>query len=216
MLKRTNYGEADRILNLLTPEGKKSAIARGVRKEKSKLAGAIEPFSVSDIVLAEGKGEISTLVSARIEVYYENIIKDYDRLQLAYEVMKLVSKSSEMVDDPVWFSILNEVLSALNDFKCDLKLISTWFYLRYSGLEGHELNFSVDINGEPIVSDKNYWYDSSEKGLTVSDNGQITADHIKFMRLMLSKPIKTLAQVGGVEDILPVCERTAKEHTAIY
>lgn len=39
VMRRTNYGEADRILNLITPEGKMSAIAKGVRKEKSKLAG---------------------------------------------------------------------------------------------------------------------------------------------------------------------------------
>ena len=41
VLRRTNYGEADRILQLLTPEGKKSVMAKGVRKEKSKLAGGI-------------------------------------------------------------------------------------------------------------------------------------------------------------------------------
>ena len=39
VLRRTNYGEADRILNIITPSGKISAIAKGVRKEKSKLAG---------------------------------------------------------------------------------------------------------------------------------------------------------------------------------
>lgn len=44
VLRRTNYGESDRILNLLTPEGKVSVIARGVRKEKSRLAGSIELF----------------------------------------------------------------------------------------------------------------------------------------------------------------------------
>ena len=44
VLKRTNYREADRILNLITPEGKISAIARGARREKSKLAGGIEMF----------------------------------------------------------------------------------------------------------------------------------------------------------------------------
>ena len=36
VLRRTNYGEADRILNLITPEGKISVIAKGVLKEKSK------------------------------------------------------------------------------------------------------------------------------------------------------------------------------------
>ena len=35
VLRRTNYGESDRILNLITPVGKVSAMAKGVRKEKS-------------------------------------------------------------------------------------------------------------------------------------------------------------------------------------
>ena len=39
VLRRTDFGEADRIVNLLTPNGKQVAIARGVRKPKSKLAG---------------------------------------------------------------------------------------------------------------------------------------------------------------------------------
>ena len=58
VLRRTNYGEADRILQLLTPDGKKSVMARGVRREKSRLAGGIELFAVSDVVIGEGKGEL--------------------------------------------------------------------------------------------------------------------------------------------------------------
>ena len=53
VLRRTDYGEADRILQLLTPSGKRSVIARGVRKEKSKLAGGIELFSVRGGVIWE-------------------------------------------------------------------------------------------------------------------------------------------------------------------
>ena len=44
VLRRTNFGEADRILTLLTPLGQRGAMARGVRREKSKLAGGIELF----------------------------------------------------------------------------------------------------------------------------------------------------------------------------
>lgn len=58
VLRRTNYGEADRILQLLTPDGRRSVMARGVRKEKSKLAGGIELFAVSDVVIGEGKGDL--------------------------------------------------------------------------------------------------------------------------------------------------------------
>ena len=47
VLRRTDFGEADRIVNLLTSEGKISAIARGARRQKSKLAGGIEIFAVT-------------------------------------------------------------------------------------------------------------------------------------------------------------------------
>ena len=46
VLKRTNYAEADRILNLITPQGKISAIAKGVRKEKSKLAKILRKWNL--------------------------------------------------------------------------------------------------------------------------------------------------------------------------
>ena len=47
VLKRVNYNESDRIVTFLTPEGRFSTIAKGVRKEKSKLAGGIEMFCLS-------------------------------------------------------------------------------------------------------------------------------------------------------------------------
>ena len=57
VLRRTDFGEADRIINFLTPDrGKISGLARGVRKQKSKLAGGIELFSVSDITYLVGRG----------------------------------------------------------------------------------------------------------------------------------------------------------------
>lgn len=216
VLKRTNYGEADRILTLLTPEGKKRAMARGVRKEKSKLAGAIEPLVISDITLARGKGELETLTSARIDIFYKNILKDYDRLQFAYESMRLISKSSEMIDDPIWFSVLSEVLSSLDDFKIELSLIQTWFYLKYCALEGHELNLSIDSAGKPLTSGGRYWYDPTEKGLALADKGNIKAEQIKVMRLLSSKTPKIVAKVGGVDEVINDCLLVSKEHAAIY
>lgn len=216
VLKRTNYGEADRILTLITPVGKKRAIARGVRKEKSKLAGAIEPLVVSDIVLASGKGELDVLTSARVDVYYMNIIKDYDRLQFAYEAMRLISKSSEMIDDPVWFSVLNEVLENLNTFSINLDLIMTWFYMKYSALEGHELNLNIDVDGSALSQDNKYWYDKNEKGLSIGEHGSLMASHIKLMRLIATKPIKVVAQVGGAGEVIGECLMIAKEHASIY
>lgn len=216
VLKRTNFGEADRILTLLTPDGKKRAIARGVRKEKSKLAGAIEPLVVSDVVLTSGRGELDILTSARIDVHYGNIIKDYERLQFAYEAMRIISKSSEMVDDPVWFSILNHVLVSLDNFSISLPIIETWFYMRFSSLEGHELNLDIDVDGKSISSNQNYIYDQREKGLRQSINGNLTANHIKLLRLISSKQLNIVNMVSGTTEYENACLMVSKEHASIY
>ena len=69
VLRRTNYGEADRILTILTPEhGQQAVIARSVRKEKSKLAGGIELFAVCELGLVRSSTNTDgmwTLTSSR-------------------------------------------------------------------------------------------------------------------------------------------------------
>ena len=75
VLRRTNYGEADRIVQLLTPLGRRAVMARGVRREKSKLAGGIELFAVCDVVIGKGKGELGVLTSARADQFFRHILE---------------------------------------------------------------------------------------------------------------------------------------------
>lgn len=215
VLRRTNYGEADRILQLLTPEGKHSVMARGVRKEKSRLAGGIELFAICDVVISQGKGDLGILTSARLIHFYRHILEDYDTMQFAYEVIKHVSKASETVDEPEWYDVMSEVLMGLDALTVSRQLVQTWFYLHYAALLGHELSLTHDIAGDPLRSDMKYAYDESEMGLRESRAGTLTADHIKLMRLISAKSIKVLAQVGGVESTLPDCWVTARQHAAI-
>ena len=65
MLRSIRYGEADRILHLYTPHrGRLSAIAKGVRKARSRFGGRLEPFFRLDLVLYEGRGDLLTVTSA--------------------------------------------------------------------------------------------------------------------------------------------------------
>lgn len=215
VLRRTNYGEADRILQLLTLEGRRSVIARGVRREKSKLAGGIELFAVTDVVLNEGKGELGVLTSARLVHFYNHILEDYDRLQFGYEAIRQVTKATETVDEPEWYDVLAEVLMALDTKAIPRHLTETWFYLHYAALLGHELSLTHDVHGGKLEPDQTYVYDVGEKGLRQSSAGELTADHIKFLRLVNAKPLKVLAQIGGVDMILPECWQTARQHAAV-
>lgn len=215
VLRRTNYGEADRILQLLTPEGRKGVMARGVRKEKSKLAGGIELFAISDVVIGEGKGELGVLTSAKLIQFYRNILKDYDRLQFGYLAIKLVARASETVDEPEWFDLLGEVLMGLDALSIPLPIIEAWFYIRYAGLLGHDLNLEIDINGDKLTAEETYRYDSGEQGLRQLSSGELTGEHIKLLRLIATRPLKVLIQIGGVGALLPAVLQVAREHAAI-
>lgn len=215
VLRRTNYGEADRILQLLTPEGRRSVMARGVRKEKSKLAGGIELFAISDVVIGEGKGELGVLTSARLVHFYNHIIEDYDRLQFGYLVIKHVTRASETVDEPEWYDMLAEILMALDAKTISLELTETWFYLRYAELLGHGLNLEFDADGTKLSQEERYRYDVGDQGLREYPGGEVGAEHIKLLRLVATKSLKVLAQIGGVDAILSDCLRVARDHAAL-
>src|SRR6185503_9222549 len=116
ILSRTDYGEADRIITFLTPDqGKVKAIAKGVRKSKSKLAGGIELFCISDISFIPAKREIGTVVSTRLIDHYGEIVKDIDRTNAGYSFIKKLDKATEDAAETDYFSLLEESFNALDD-----------------------------------------------------------------------------------------------------
>jgi DNA repair protein RecO (recombination protein O) len=65
VLRSLRYGEADRILHLYTPyHGRVGAIAKGVRRARSRFGARLEPFFHIRMVLHEGRGELHTVTSA--------------------------------------------------------------------------------------------------------------------------------------------------------
>src|ERR687890_2034498 len=65
VLRSMRYGEADRILHLYTPDrGRVAAIAKGVRRAKSRFGGRLEPYFRLQMVLYEGRSELLTVTSA--------------------------------------------------------------------------------------------------------------------------------------------------------
>lgn len=215
VLRRTNYGEADRILDVLTPYGRRSVIARGVRREKSKLAGGIELFAICDVVMAEGKGDMGILTSARLVEFYRHILEDYNRMQFAYEVLVQVARASKNLDEAGWYDIVAEVLSSLNVLSVPLILIQTWFYMRVSSLLGDELNTMRDYGGLKLESGKKYRYDTTEKGFVEDGGGIISTAHLKVLRLTAVKPLNIIVRVGGIDEFLADCLYVVRQHAAL-
>jgi hypothetical protein len=136
-------------------------------------------------------------------------------MQFAYTTIKLITKASEMVDEPEWYDILSEVLIGLDAHSIPLELVQTWFYLHYAGLLGHEINLDRDINDDKLTSDQMYRYDDTEQGFRPLPQGELGSEHIKLLRLIATRPLKTLAQIGGVQSILGDCLMVARQHAAV-
>lgn len=215
VLRRTNYGEADRIVQLCTPLGRRTVMAKGVRKPRSKLAGGIELLCRSQVVLRQGRGDIAMLVQARMQGFYQHILNDYDRLQFAYEVMQLVGRASETVDEPEWFIVLDSVLVALNCPASNFAVIKTWFYLQYAKLLGDELSLWRDGAGEKIQPAMQYRYDVTSKSLTIDPRGALGENHIKLLRVLQTQTLATAQLVGGVQQYIAECANVALRHAAV-
>lgn len=207
ILSRTDYGEADRIITLLTPDyGKLRLMARGVRRVKSKLAGGIELFSVSHLTFIRGKGEIGTLVSTRLVRHYGHIIQDITRVQLGYELIKLLNKITEDEPEPEYFALMEQAFAALDEAEVPTELVAVWFDAQLLRQGGFTPNLTTDSAGQRLQPDHRFAFHFDASSFAEDPDGPFTADHIKFLRLLFSgNQPKTLHQVQGSLDLLPVC-----------
>ena len=127
ILRRTNYGEADRIVTFLTPIGKIRAMVKGVRRSKSKLAAGIELFSESTVTFLETRGDLARVVSTRLETHWDPIIGDLQRMMFGYEAMKMLDKIIEDEAGREYFDLLRATLDALADLDLPLVAVEPWF-----------------------------------------------------------------------------------------
>lgn len=209
ILRRTNYLEADRILNVITPEGKKAVIAKGARKAKSKLAGGIEMFSLTELNIHQGRGEMGTLTSAKMIKFYDKIIADFNKMEIASEILRKINAAAESSDSPEYFKIVDESLSALNNLT-NVDLIQSWFLLNLLKVSGEEINVFRDAAGEKLAAGKRYEYDGFENAFAVREGGRYGADEIKMIRLMLAADLKVVMRVKNFEKVLPAVLKFAK------
>ncbi len=204
VLTRVDYGEADRIITLITPDtGKLRLIAKGVRRVKSKLAGGIELFSVTNLTYIRGRGDIGTLVSSRLVTHYGHIVQDLDRTMLGYDLIKQLNKATEDEPEPDYFHLLEQAFAALNDSTILLDLIRLWFSAQLLRLGGHTPNLQTEPDGTKLVADKMYEFSFDDSAFMARPEGAFGVDDIKFLRLVFNGNLPAvLGKVGGLAELV--------------
>jgi DNA repair protein RecO (recombination protein O) len=137
VLRRLDYGEADRILTLLSREhGKFSAIAKGARK--SRRQGALDLFSHSRMMIAKGHNlDVVAQVERRGDA--RHIAGDLRRTGYASLVAEVVDKVLEdrhPVDEI--FELVLETIARLNTPERSSRADAAWFLMRVLDLLGYQ------------------------------------------------------------------------------
>ncbi len=116
MLRSIRYGEADRILHLYTPgRGRVGAIAKGVRRARSRFGGRLEPFFRLRIELHEGRGELLTVTGAHTIDAHARLRGDARALDAAARACDAVSRLFETSEPhPGVFNLLCRQLALLD------------------------------------------------------------------------------------------------------
>jgi len=203
VLTRVDYGEADRIITLLTPNfGKLRLMAKGVRRIKSKLAGGIELFSTCNITFIKGKSDIGTLVSSRLVTHYGGIVRDINRTMLGYELIKQLNKATEDEPESEYFHMLEQSFQSLDDSAINAELIKVWFGAQLLRLAGHTPNLQTEVDGTKLDAGKTYEFSFDDSAFTHRPDGNFTADDIKFMRLVFAgNSPSALAKIQGIQTL---------------
>jgi DNA repair protein RecO (recombination protein O) len=116
VVRSIRYGEADRVLHLYTPHrGRVGAMAKGVRKARSRFGGRLEPFFRLNLVLYEGRGDLLTVTSAETVDGYPALRAAESSLDAAARACDAVTRLFETDDPhPAVFHLLCNELSLLN------------------------------------------------------------------------------------------------------
>ena len=138
ILKRSNYGEADRILTIFTKHyGKIRVMAKGVRRLTSRKAGSLELFSQAILFLVKGKN-LDLITEAQPVNLFKAWRKDLEKVALAYYFCELVDKlTPDNQPHPVVFDLLRQSF-------LKLKILSgTRLVREFEEKLLHELGFGV-------------------------------------------------------------------------
>lgn len=115
ILKRTNVGEADRLLTVFTKHyGKIKALARGVRRITSRRGGNVEVFTHAVMFFSQGRN-FELLTEAETIHSFQTLRKNLLMVAQAYKICELVDKlTAEKQEHVSLYKLLVETLEKLN------------------------------------------------------------------------------------------------------
>jgi DNA repair protein RecO (recombination protein O) len=195
ILRRKDFGEADRVLTLFTPDrGKFRAVAKGIRKPRSRKAGHLELFTCSRLLLAKGR-DLDVITQAETVTGYRPLREDLLRGAYAAYAVELLDKfTPEAEENPDLYQLLREGLGwvAATDH---LAQTARYYELHLLSLAGFQPQlFRCVACGKKIVAEDQY-FSIQDGGAVCANDGEthpgalpISLNGLKYLRYFQSNP----------------------------
>ncbi|MFP5254514.1 MAG: DNA repair protein RecO [Acidimicrobiia bacterium] len=182
VLRTHKLGEADRIVSVLTRQhGKVRAVAKGVRKTKSRFGARLEPAMHLQLLFYEGRGELQIVTQAETIDHFRAVRDDLDRLTRAVSMLEAADQLSlEGESNPSLYQMLLGALRALAGHSGPL--VVPGFFLKVLALEGFRpiVDECVECGAtEPLVA-----FDAESGGTRCSAHRVGTAVSPEALRLV--------------------------------
>ncbi len=140
VLRTQKLGEADRIITVLgRSSGRVRAVAKGVRRTKSRFGGRLEPFTHVDLMLHVGRSLDVITQAEMIRPYGEPLAGDYPRYTAGVAMLETAERFTPMEKEPSLRQLLLLIggLRALGDGGHDPRLVLDAFLLRSLAVAGY-------------------------------------------------------------------------------
>jgi DNA repair protein RecO (recombination protein O) len=202
ILRKQDYRESDRLFVIYTDElGKISAVAKGVRKIKSKMAGHLELFSVATLMVAPGKTYYQIAGAAR-EKNFLNIKSDLGKTVLGsfcLEIVDIFTKNDH--PDLKIYELIFEILEIFDNGKIKnflkLYILSKFFALKLLSILGWTPELYTCVKCKKKITPSGNFFDASRGGLACSNCGRgglpISTAAIKILRFVLKNNFEKIA-----------------------
>jgi len=200
VLRKLDYGEADRIFTLLTRDhGKVGAIAKGVRRTSSKLGPSLELFGHVDVLLAKGRGELDVVAQVQRVPGYR-IDGDVERMAHAALIAELAERVCE--DRHPIDGVYELAVASLQELahESDPRRASAWFLMTALDLLGYAPQLMSCASCERPLAARPAAF-SAEAGGFLCDRCTLPAMDLvplaamKVLRLMASGDMQTYRRV---------------------
>ncbi len=201
IIRRSDLGEADKILTIFTPHfGKLRVVAKGVRKVTSRLAGHVELFTRSQMLLAKARN-LDIVTQSETVDSYRGLHDDLDRVAHAYYAAELLDAlTPDELENYAVYKLMQEGFSLLAG-DSDPDRVLRWLELQLLGYLGYAPELSLCVECRNDLSPTTNGFSPALGGVVCASCRRIgvgrdlSVNALKVMRLMQRNPYSAVSRL---------------------